>query len=159
MKRLFTILLSIALLLNIEACHSSNDFPSEPTSTIPENQAKPENMNIQITVGSATFTATLEDNQTTKAFKQMLPMTINMRDVNQNEKCHDLPTSLPKNASNPKTIQKGDLMLWGSDTVVLFYKTFTTPYSYTRLGSIHNPSGLEHALGAGNVMITFELKP
>lgn len=112
---------------------------------------------LKITVGSSTFTATLASNETATAFKALLPMTINMSELNSNEKYYNLPQSLPADASNPGTIQNGDLMLYGSSTLVLFYKTFSTSYSYTRIGSIDNPSGLETALGAGSATVTFEI--
>ena len=35
------------------------------------------------------------------AFKEKLPMTINMKELNGNEKYFDLPDNLPANASNP----------------------------------------------------------
>ena len=112
---------------------------------------------IAIIIGNNHFTAILESNTAANEFKKMLPLTISMRDLNSNEKFFDLSSNLPANASNPRTINAGDLMLWGSNTLVLFYKTFNTSYSYTRLGKIENPNGLSRALGSGNVTVTFEL--
>ena len=68
-----------------------------------------------------------------------------------------LSSAVPTASSNPGRIQTGDLMLYGSSCVVLFYKTFSTSYSYTRLGRVDNPVGLASALGSGNVTATFEL--
>ena len=39
---------------------------------------------------------------------------------------------------------------------MLFYETFSSSYSYTRIGSIDNPTGLAAALGTGNVSVRFE---
>ncbi|MBD0288059.1 MAG: hypothetical protein ICV79_21930, partial [Flavisolibacter sp.] len=115
-------------------------------------------MKVKITVGQIVFTATLFDNATAAAFKSRLPMTINMIELNGNEKYFDLPGNLPTNASNPETIQSGDLMVYGANTLVLFYKTFSTSYRYTRLGRINDTTGLAAAVGSGNVSVTFELE-
>lgn len=112
---------------------------------------------LKITVGDNVFTATLNNNATVTAFKAKLPMSINMIELNGNEKYFDLSGNMSAKASNPGTIQTGDLMLYGSNTLVLFYKTYSTSYSYTRLGHIDNPSGLASALGSGNVIVRFEL--
>jgi hypothetical protein len=81
-----------------------------------------------------------------------------MSDLNANEKYFDLPANLPANASNPGTIQTGDLMLYGLNTLVLFYQSFSTAYNYTPIGRIDNASGLTTALGSGNVTVKFELQ-
>ena len=112
---------------------------------------------MKIKIGNHTFTATLHDNATAAAFKSMLPMTVNMVELNRNEKYVDLSRDLPTKASNPGTIQTGDLMLYGSSTLVLFYKTFSTTYSYTGIGSIDDVTGLADAVGSDNVTVAFEL--
>ena len=112
---------------------------------------------MKIKIRNQTFTATLHDNATTAAFKAILPMTVNMMELNQNEKYVDLSKDLPTAPSKPGTIQAGDLMLYGSSTLVLFYKTFSTSYSYTKLGRIDDVEGLSEAVGSGKVAVTFEL--
>ena len=79
-----------------------------------------------------------------------------MNELNDNEKYHYLSTSLPTAAYQPGTIHAGDLMLYGNNCVVLFYETFNSSYSYTRLGAIDDHSGLAAALGSGNVSVRFE---
>jgi hypothetical protein len=125
-----------------------------------EIKQKEENMSdkIKITIGSKVFIATLDENDTVKELKKMLPLTLNMNELNGNEKYFDFSQNLPTNSSKPKTIHSGDLMIWGSNTLVLFYKTFSTPYSYTKIGHIDDLNGLEEALGFDEVTIIFESK-
>ena len=113
---------------------------------------------MKITVGAAVFKATLYDNATATAFKKLLPLTITMDDLNGNEKHAEISGKLPLNIVNPGTIQNGDLMIWSSKTLVLFYKTFSSSYSYTKLGRIDDVTGLVAALGSGNVTVSFEVE-
>ncbi|MGE8427378.1 MAG: cyclophilin-like fold protein [Sphingobacterium sp.] len=156
MKNLFflTALLITVLGSSASACGNNN----QSSGTEQKTGDKMETMKIRIKVGSKTFTATLADNKSAQEFKKMLPLTLEMADHLRNEKHTDLSKSLPTNSSNPHTIENGDLMLFGSRTLVLFYKTFTTSYSYTRLGKVNDATGLASALGSGDVTVTFELE-
>ena len=80
-----------------------------------------------------------------------------MNELNGNEKYHYLPERLPAHNERVRNIRSGDLMLYGSDCLVLFYESFPTSYSYTRLGYIENPEGLKEALGDGNVRVVFSI--
>ena len=119
---------------------------------------KVESHKMKIKIGSKTFTATLFDNETTKVFKTMLPLTLRMSELNGNEKYVRFSKNLPTNTESIGTIHEGDLMLWGANTLVLFYKTFKTQYPYTKLGHIDNPSGLAAAVGSGDATISFQLE-
>ena len=108
-----------------------------------------------MTVGQHRFAITLNDDPTARAFATQLPMTLKMAELNGNEKHADLPRALPVNASRPGTIRNGDLMLYGSNTLVVFYVTFESSYSYTRLGSVDDPAVLAQALGRRDVRVVF----
>lgn len=112
---------------------------------------------IQITIaGKYPFLARLEDSPATQALLDLLPLQLDMIELNQNEKYQDLPRSLPTRSSVPERIRCGDLMLYGTRTLVLFYKDFPTTYPYTRLGTITDTKGLREALGKGNVEVKLE---
>lgn len=146
------LLFLLVVLVGAGAC--KNDTPEPTISTLPTMSRQ-----LRIRVGSDTFTATLLDNPTITAFVARLPLTVTMTELNGNEKYYDLPQNLPTNAVNPSTIQAGDLLLYSSNTLVLFYQTFSTSYRYTRMGRVDNPTGLAAALGRGNVTVTLELQP
>jgi hypothetical protein len=139
--------------IQLFACSKNNEVdPINNSDTTVINTSK-----MKITIGMSVFTATLNNSPTTKIFKVMLPLTLTMNDLNSNEKFFHFQTSLPTNASVGGAIKTGDLMLFGNNSLVLFYENFNTSYSYTRLGRIDNTSGLATALGLGKVMVKFEL--
>lgn len=113
------------------------------------------NAPFKLTIGGTVFNAELANNATAQAFDALLPTTLNMTELNGNEKYKYLDTTLPTNASCPGTIHAGDILLYGNNCVVVFYKTFNTSYSYTKIGKITDPTGLETAVGAGGVEVQF----
>lgn len=175
--KLFVISLFILCLLSPGLASCSDDDPKLPLQG--EQPAKPDsppvssepgkddegsgnntddavNGKLNIRIGTTLFTVTLEENATVKDFRALLPLTLNMSELNGNEKFYNLSTNLPTAAIRPGTIRTGDLMLYGSNCLVLFYETFSSPYSYTRIGCVDNPSGLVAALGFGSINVIFE---
>jgi len=146
---------SLFLLTGSMAC-KTDELTSPETNLETNNDTLSSRLRIRI--GSKTFIATLLDNPTVTAFKAGLPMQISMSELNGNEKLFNFPGNLPTSSTNPRMISSGDLMIYSSNVLVLFYKSFPTSYSYTRLGRIVDTVGLEAAVGSGNVTVTFELE-
>ncbi|MGZ8537629.1 MAG: cyclophilin-like fold protein, partial [Flavisolibacter sp.] len=104
--------------VQVYACTTNNDKVSGSNSN---NITNEDTMKLKLSIGTNVFTITLYNNATVTAFKASLPMSINMIELNGNEKYFDLTDYLTVNATNPGTIQAGDLMLYGANTLVLFY--------------------------------------
>ena len=113
---------------------------------------------ITVRIGDKAFAATLSDNGTAVAFRKLLPLSLTMTELNGNEKFARLSVPVLTEPSTPPTIRTGDLMMYGASTLVLFYKSFRTTYSYTNIGRVEDPAGLEAALDSGNVDVTFKTK-
>lgn len=112
---------------------------------------------MQLKIGDKAFPVRLENNETAQALKGQLPLSIKMSELNGNEKYYYYST-LPASATRPGTIHAGDIMLYGTNTLVIFYKTFQSDYSYTRIGSVLDPHGLAEALGSGDVTVEWSIE-
>ncbi|KAH6973274.1 hypothetical protein EDB80DRAFT_595954 [Ilyonectria destructans] len=110
---------------------------------------------LQLTIGSSVFTASVLDNPTVSAFISLLPLNLRMSDLNGNEKYADLSTSLPTAPTDPGSIRAGDLMLYNSRTLVLWYENYSTTYTYTRIGTIEDVGSLAAAVGGGQINVGF----
>lgn len=133
--------------------HSASAEPDRPenaASDIPASKAA-----LTVTAGGQEFAVTLADNESAHRLMDLLPLTLDMNELNGNEKYYYLDTELPADPYQPRQINAGDLMLYGNNCLVLFYESFTSGYSYTRLGSVDDPAGLAQALGGGGVEVTF----
>ncbi len=115
-----------------------------------------ENSAVKITINGQVFNAVFYNNETAKAFINMMPLTLKMSELNGNEKYYNLPNTLPVNSERVGSIKKGDIMLYGNNCIVIFYESFNTSYSYTKIGYIENTDNLAGALGTGSVNVTFK---
>lgn len=159
-KNIFLSLLFVTLIFIITGCIDNKKIIEDTkinnnSNTINENEVD-NNMetitSISITINGKNYNVTLEDNETAQAFVKLLPGEFNMKELNGNEKYIYMNNTLPTNSSNPKHIEAGDIMLYGNDCLVIFYKSFDTNYSYTKVGHIYNLPNL----GNGNITVKFE---
>ena len=134
------------------------NISSDPVDTISyekDNNKSEENYimeNVNVIINSQKYNATIENNETAKKFISLLPKEFSMKELNGNEKYIYMDNSLPTNSTNPKHIESGDIMLYGDNCLVIFYKSFDTNYSYTKIGHIDNLPDL----GKDNVIVRFE---
>jgi hypothetical protein len=134
---------------------ATSDAPAAVATNAAPPSARPEESRMWMTVGERRFAITLTGNAAAREFAARLPLTLDMEELNGNEKHADLRAALPAHASRPGTIRNGDLMLYGTNTVVVFYETFDSSYAYTRLGRVDDAADLPRELGRGRVRIVF----
>lgn len=149
--------LGVALgLLMLGGCEAGQpEAPVAATQDAAEASPNLEEARMWMTVGERRFAITLADTEAARAFAAQLPLTLDMAELNGNEKHADLPAALPTDAKRPGTNHSGDLMLYGTSTLVVFYETFRSSYPYTRIGRLDDPDGLSQALGRRDVRIAF----
>ena len=165
---LTALVLSVLMLFAFSACKNDvadnreteqTEAKTTDTTQNTENEApRKETGMIEIIVKGKSFTAVLENNETATAFAARLPLSLDMSELNGNEKYYYSKDAFPSDSQSVGQIHAGDIMLYGDDCIVLFYKDFSTVYSYTRIGKIRNSQGLEEALGKGNASVEFKLK-
>lgn len=114
---------------------------------------------IVLLVSGKTFTVDLLDNEAARILTSLLPLHVELQELNGNEKYVYLSDALPTAEKKPKYIHAGDLMLFGSECLVLFYKDFVTPYRYTPLGHVVEAKQLSDALGTGAITAAFQRIP
>ena len=165
MKRILAVLCVVTVLFSLAACGNTAEKNGESDTKFDISQTRQEHsetkgednmLTIEVVIGSKTFSAHLYDNEAARALSERLPMTLNMSELNGNEKYYYLDGSLPTDSGRPNSIRAGDIMLYGNNCLVLFYESFSTVYSYTPLGTIDDPEGLAAALGSGSVQVTFK---
>lgn len=110
---------------------------------------------MTVETGGQKFRAVLNDNETVRALLERLPMTLDMEELHGNEKFYYLDEELPSNSENIGSIKARDIMLFGSDCLVLFFEDFSTSYSYTCIGHIDEEEEFVNALSEGTVEVTF----
>ena len=107
-------------------------------SKIEINTQDKDTNNMKVIINEIEYTINLENNSAAKKLYELAPFDVTMKDLNNNEKYIYLASSFPVDSYKPNHIEKGDVMLFDNSCLVIFYKSFDTPYSYTKIGHIDN---------------------
>ena len=127
---------------------------NQETSITDNNEKENKMTKIYVSLNNEKLEINLEENSTTSALVKLLPLDITMNDLNKNEKYAYLDESLPTNTYSPKHIEAGDVMLFGDNCLVIFYESFDTSYSYSKIGHINNLPKLDN----GDITATLDTK-
>ena len=154
MKKKIIFCLLVIVMFMITGCNSKK-IDREINSTKNDDKYYSEvNNAMKVIINGNEYIVNLEDNNTVSGLINLLPLEINMNELNGNEKYFYLDDILPTNSYKPGHIEAGDIMLYGNDCLVIFYKSFDTPYSYTKIGHVNNLPDL----GNNNVLVKFEME-
>lgn len=142
-RKIISAAVVIILLLSIAGCGFQNKSESKPDADNSNKSGetadvKEADKTMQININGTDYVIHLEDNATVRALQSELPTECNMKELNGNEKYVYLNCSLPTASGKPDRINAGDVMLYGDNCLVIFYKSFKTSYSYTKIGHIDN---------------------
>ena len=105
-----------------------------------------------IKINNKEFEFEFKDTEVANQIKSKLPFTVKMTNLNGNEVYYQFSSeSFTRNEKSVKTINMGDIYLYQSNYLVLFYKTFSTSYSYSEIGKLKDASGLDTTIGSSDV--------
>lgn len=164
MKRFITILSSMLFMFSLTACGEENPYQeitnvrqeNTNNSTNNQNDENMETYQIRIKVGNHELTATLQDNATTRAFVDMLPITLPMLDLYGREMCYRFSEALPTDEVNTCGYEVGEIVYYPPmHSFVILYAQNGERFSMQKLGYIE--SGIEIFNNIGNVNVSFEL--
>lgn len=165
LKNIIILLLAALLIMGCQQTSQENQAPIQEGKKIngAADQDIARNLEedifnaMKLTINGQEFEITVYQNETVQNLMDKFPLTLQMDDLNGNEKYHDLNFNLPTKSESVHYIQAGDLMLFGSNCLVLFYDSFATSYSYTKIGHVTNADELANVVGNGRIEIKFEV--
>ncbi|MBQ9266330.1 MAG: NAD(P)H-dependent oxidoreductase [Bacilli bacterium] len=109
---------------------------------------------MKLLIDNQELNVTWENNESVKALKKLLPLTIEMHEYGGFEQTGSIGQSIVRNDSQIDVVP-GDIVLYNGNAISVFYHN--SSWSYTRLGHINlDNSGLNNLLNKSSV--TFVIK-
>lgn len=145
--------------VTIALADSENDeiFSNESTNTEIVNETEENELQIKITVGDTELIAVMEDNATTRAITEQMPMTLPMMDLYGREMCYRYGAyALPTDNLRSDGYEVGDIAYWApGGSLVILYKQNGEEFERQHLG--HIDSGVEIFENTGDTDVKFEV--
>ena len=129
-KKLLRVVIVLSIIFLISGCQAKES----KTKRIEQNEVT----SLKIIIHNEEYDLSLEDNKTTKELLELLPLELELNDLNHNEKYIYLDHTFSSDSYYPKHIYAGDVMLYGDNCLVIFYQSFDTSFSYTKIGHINH---------------------
>ena len=134
--------------------------PSEPAGTEGPGKEEENAKMLRMMIGDTAVAVEWENNDSTEALKALCengPLVIGMSMYGGFEQVGPIGSRLPS-ADEPTQTSAGDIVLYSSNQIVVFYGS--NSWAYTRLGHItdQDAAGMEALLGHGDVTITLSME-
>ena len=164
MKQLAFLLLSVLMLLAVTACHEKKTAPkTQPientrNSLTEETSDERTDTGMKMYINDKEIPVTWENNPSVSALRSNLQagdIVVSMSMYSNNEQVGPLDKSYPSNDVQTTT-NNGDIVLYRSDQIVLFYGS--NSWAYTRLGKMDlSENEVINLLSNGDVSIRLTL--
>lgn len=164
MKRILSISMLVLLLMLGTACgaqvENSSSAEKSQKEQVTEVTSKKTNVNgkkVKVTVGQTEMIAVMEDNATSRAFMQKMPLTLSMEDLYNREMCYRYGNGgLPTEKTRSDGYQVGDIAYWPPrGSLVILYAQNGEHFERQQLG--HIAQGVEIFKSTGNAQVKFEV--
>lgn len=170
-RSLFPLVLLFIFMMLLTSCGKSNNSSVQPTTDEPSTtittpsdydsttkEDEKANMKLILKIDGIEVDVIWSDNDSVRALKNLAKdgLTINMSKYGGFEQVGSIGSTLPS-ADTRITTNPGDIVLYSSNQIVLFYDSNT--WSYTKLGHINlSKSELTDLLDDEDVVISLGLK-
>ncbi|MCD8090402.1 MAG: hypothetical protein LUD81_07255 [Clostridiales bacterium] len=142
---------------NINADVSESGTEEAATGTEKKELETDSEINVKITVGDTVLYAVMENNVTTQAIIEQMPLTLPMTDLYGREMCYRYGAyALPTDELRSNSYEIGDIAYWPpGGSLVILYEQNGERFERQHLG--HIDSGVEIFKNTGDTDVTFEL--
>lgn len=111
------------------------------------------NNTLFLQIGNEEIEISVTNQEISQQIMEYLPQTLNFNELNGNEFYVDSPFEVDAKSQNFGEVRAGDVMLYGNQTIVIFYQDHQTTYSYSKIGKIRDVSHLNSLVNCQDAIL------